>query len=42
VQKKNNESRTQGDEPVEWAAGGDPLLLYKILHLLSFPVVRVP
>jgi len=32
--KKNLESRTQVDEPVEWASGGDPLLLYKILHLL--------
>jgi hypothetical protein len=33
---KNFDSRTQVDEPVEWASGGDPLLLYKILHLLFF------
>jgi hypothetical protein len=35
--KKNLESRTQLDAP---ASGGDPLLLYKILHLLFFPLVR--
>jgi hypothetical protein len=29
-------SRTQVDEPVEYTSGGDPLLLYKILHLLFF------
>ena len=28
----------QLDEPVECASGGDPLLLYKILHLLFFSV----
>jgi hypothetical protein len=39
--KKNLESRTQLYEPVECALGGDPLLLYKILHLLSFPLVRI-
>jgi hypothetical protein len=39
--RKNLESRTQLDEPVEWASGGDPLLLYKILHLLFFPLVRI-
>jgi hypothetical protein len=27
------------DEPVECASEGDPLLLYKILHLLFFPLV---
>jgi len=27
------------DEPVECASGGNPLLLYKILHLLFFPLV---
>ena len=36
--KKSLESRTQLDEPVECASGGDPLLLYKILHLLFFPL----
>jgi hypothetical protein len=35
--KKNLESRTQLDEPTECASGGDPLLLYKIPHLLFFP-----
>jgi len=35
--KKNLDSRTQLDEPDERASGGDPLLLYKILHLLFFP-----
>jgi hypothetical protein len=39
--KKNLESRTQLDEPVECASGGDPLLLYKILHLLFFPLVGI-
>jgi len=34
--KKNLESRMQLDEPAECASGGDPLLLYKILHLLFF------
>jgi hypothetical protein len=36
-QEKNLESRTQLDEPDECASGGDPLLLYKILHLPVFP-----
>jgi len=40
-QKKNLESRTQLDEPVECASGGHPLLLYKILHLLFFLLVRL-
>jgi hypothetical protein len=35
-QKKDLYSRTQLDEPPEGASGGDPLLLYKILHLLFF------
>ena len=39
--RKNLESRTQLGEPVECASGGDPLLLYKILHLLFFPLVRI-
>jgi hypothetical protein len=33
-QEKNLEIRTQLNEPVECASGGDPLLLYKILPLL--------
>ena len=33
-QEKNIKSRMQLNEPVECASGGDPLLLYKILHLL--------
>ena len=32
--RKNLESRTELDKPAECASGGDPLLLYKILHLL--------
>jgi len=40
-QEKKIDSRTQLDEPVECAPGGDPLLLYKILHLLFFPLVRI-
>jgi len=39
--RKNLESRTQLDQPVECASGGDPLLLYKILHLPFFPLVRI-
>ena len=35
--KKNLDSRTQLDEPAECVSGEDPLLLYKILHLLFFP-----
>jgi len=42
VQKeKNFESIRQLDQPVEYASEGDPLLLYKILHLLFFPLVRI-
>jgi hypothetical protein len=37
--RKNLESRTQLDEPVECASLGDPLFLYKILHVLFFPPV---
>jgi len=33
--------RTQLDEPIEYASGGDPLLLYKILHLMFSPLVRI-
>ena len=40
-QEKNLVSRTQLDEPAECASGGDPLLLYKILHLLFSPLVRI-
>ena len=32
--RKNLDSRTQLDEPVKCVSGGDPLLLYEILHLL--------
>jgi len=39
--RKNLESRTQLDEPVKWASGGDPILIYKILHLMFFPLVRI-
>jgi hypothetical protein len=31
----------QLDEPVECCSGGDPLLLYKILYLLFFLLVRI-
>jgi len=40
-QEENLESRTQLDEPEKCASGGDPLFLYKILHLLFFPLVRI-
>jgi hypothetical protein len=40
-QEKILESRRQLDEPVECPAGGDPLLFYKILHLLFFLLVRI-
>ena len=39
--RKNLDSRTQLDETVECASGGDPSILYKILYLLFFPVVRI-
>jgi hypothetical protein len=39
--RKNLDSRTQLDEPAECASGDDPLLLYKILHLLFFPLARM-
>jgi len=42
VQKEMNlPCRTQLDEHDECASGDDPLLLYKILHLLFFPLVRI-
>jgi hypothetical protein len=31
----------QLDEPVECASRGDPLLLYKILHLMFFPLIWI-
>ena len=31
----------QLDKPIERASGGDPLLLYKILHLLFFPLLWI-
>ena len=40
-EEKNLESRRQLDEPAECASRGDPLLLYKILHLLFCPLVRI-
>jgi hypothetical protein len=39
--RKNLDSRTQLDEPVQCASGGDPLLLYKILNLLFFHPVPI-
>ena len=39
--RKNLDSRTQPDEPVECASAGDPLLFYKILSLLFFTLVRI-
>jgi hypothetical protein len=39
--RKNLESRKQLDEADERDSGGDSLLLYKILHLLFFPLVRI-
>ena len=39
--RKNLQTRTQLGEPVECASGGDPLLLYKILHSPFFPLVRI-
>ena len=39
--KKTLDSRTQLDEPVECASGGDPLFSYKIPHLLVFSLVRI-
>jgi hypothetical protein len=39
--RKNLETKTQLDEPVECALGGDSLLLYKISNLLFFPLVRI-
>ena len=39
--RKNLESRTHLNDPVECASGGDPLLHYKILHLLFFTLVRI-
>ena len=39
--RKNLESRTQLDEPAECASGDETLLLYKIVHLLFFRLVRI-
>jgi hypothetical protein len=39
--RKNLKGRTQLDKPIEHASGGDPLLVYKILHLLFFVLVRL-
>jgi len=40
-QEKILRSRTQLDKPVECTSGGDPLLLYKILPILFFPLVQI-
>jgi len=37
--RKILDSRTQLDRPDQCTSGGDPLLLYKILHLLFIPLV---
>jgi hypothetical protein len=39
--RKILESRTQLDEPIECASGVDPLLIYKIMRLLFFPLVQI-
>jgi hypothetical protein len=39
--RKSLENRMQLDEPVQCSSGGDQLLLYKILLLLFFPLVRI-
>ena len=41
AKRKNLDSRTQLDEPVDCASGGNTLLLYKIQHLLFFFLVRI-
>jgi hypothetical protein len=41
AKRKNLKSGTQLDKPVECASGGDPLLVYKTLHLLFFPLVQI-
>ena len=41
AKRKIIESRKQLDEPAECASGGDPLLFYKILHLLFSPLIRI-
>jgi hypothetical protein len=41
AKRKNLESRTQQDDPAECASGGDSLFHYKILHLLSIPLVQI-
>jgi hypothetical protein len=40
-QEKISRTERSKEEPVECASGGDPILLYKILHLLFFPLVRI-
>jgi hypothetical protein len=39
--KRKSQRRTKLDEPNECPSGGNPLLLYKILHLLFFPLVWI-
>ena len=40
-QEKISRAERSWRNRAECASGGDPLLLYKILHLLSFPLVRI-
>jgi hypothetical protein len=40
-QAKHLGSRTQVDEPVELALGGDPLHVYNTPHLLFFSLERI-
>jgi hypothetical protein len=39
--RNNLKSRMQLDETSECASGGDPLLLYKFVHLQFFPLVQI-
>jgi hypothetical protein len=41
VQQENILRAEQLDVPDECVSRGDPLLLYKILHLLFFPLVQI-
>jgi len=41
VKQEKISSRMQLVEPVECTSGGNPLLLYKILHSLFFPLVQI-
>jgi hypothetical protein len=39
--KKKSPEQIKQDEPAECVSGGDPLLLYKILHLIFVPRIRI-